>query len=238
MSNLVGDSANPKVAGVSGMHSTNGRGVAASSEQGIALEAAATKDTAVYAHSESGIGLDGRSKTSTGVWGSSEQGIGVRGEGGQYAGYFDGNVMVTGDVQLQNADCAEDFDIVDVGERIQPGAVMVIDEEGRLRQCSEAYDKKVVGVISGAADYKPGIVLDRHFSNNQRLPIALLGKVYCKVDARYSTITVGDLLTTSSTPGHAMKATDPLKAFGAVLGKALKPLRHGTGLIPILVALQ
>ena len=35
-----------------------------------------------------------------------------------------------------------------------------------------------------------------------------------------------------------MKATDQQRAFGAVLGKALRPLASGSGLIPILVALQ
>jgi hypothetical protein len=70
------------------------------------------------------------------------------------------------------------------------------------------------------------------------MPIALMGKVYCKVDASYGAIEVGDLLTTSSTPGHAMKANDPMKAFGSVIGKALRPLDSGEGLIPILIALQ
>jgi hypothetical protein len=65
-----------------------------------------------------------------------------------------------------------------------------------------------------------------------------MGKVYCKVDARYSPIEVGDLLTTSPTMGHAMKAEDPLKAFGSVIGKALRPLQEGLGLVPVLVALQ
>ncbi len=51
-------------------------------------------------------------------------------------------------------------------------------------------------------------------------------------------IEIGDLLTTSATPGHAMKATDPHKAFGAVIGKALRPLDRGQGLIPVLIALQ
>jgi hypothetical protein len=68
--------------------------------------------------------------------------------------------------------------------------------------------------------------------------VALVGKVYCKVDAQYGPIEVGDLLTTSPTLGHAMKASDPLKAFGAVIGKALRPLLAGQGLIPILIALQ
>ena len=51
-------------------------------------------------------------------------------------------------------------------------------------------------------------------------------------------IEIGDLLTTSPTPGHAMKADDPLKAFGTVIGKALRPLAAGQGLLPILIALQ
>ena len=65
-----------------------------------------------------------------------------------------------------------------------------------------------------------------------------MGKVYCKVDADHAPIKVGDLLTTASTPGHAMKATDALRAFGAVIGKALQPLQSGTGLVAVLVALQ
>ncbi len=38
--------------------------------------------------------------------------------------------------------------------------------------------------------------------------------------------------------GHAMKAENPLKAFGAVIGKALRPLKAGQGLIPVLISLQ
>jgi hypothetical protein len=46
------------------------------------------------------------------------------------------------------------------------------------------------------------------------------------------------VLTTSSTPGHAMRVHNQLKAFGTVIGKALRPLKEGQGLIPILIALQ
>jgi hypothetical protein len=35
-----------------------------------------------------------------------------------------------------------------------------------------------------------------------------------------------------------MKASDPARVLGAVIGKALRPQSEGTGLIPILVALQ
>ena len=80
--------------------------------------------------------------------------------------------------------------------------------------------------------------MDSGRSDRSRAPVALVGKTFCKVDASEAAIDVGDLLTASSTPGHAMKATDPRRAFGAVIGKALRPLRTGTGLIPILVTLQ
>ncbi len=142
-----------------------------------------------------------------------------------------------GDIQLLNADCAEEFDIIEA-EKVDAGTVMVLDQAGRLRQSTEVYDKKVAGVISGAGNYKPGIVLDKQHGQDNRMPVALMGKVFCKVDADYSSIEVGDLLTTSPTPGYAMKADDPIKAFGAVIGKALRSLPDGKGLIPIIVALQ
>jgi hypothetical protein len=62
--------------------------------------------------------------------------------------------------------------------------------------------------------------------------------VWCLVDADRGAIKTGDLLTTSSTPGHAMKVADSTRAFGAVLGKALSELPSGRGLVQILVALQ
>jgi hypothetical protein len=150
---------------------------------------------------------------------------------------IDGDIEVKGDIRLTNADCAEDFDITGA-ELVEPGTVMVLGDEGGLHESRQAFDKRVAGVISGAGDYKPGIVLDKRQSAYTRQPVALLGKVFCKVDARFGAIEVGDLLTTSPTPGHAMRTSDPLKAFGAVIGKALKPLTQGQGLIPILIALQ
>jgi hypothetical protein len=142
-----------------------------------------------------------------------------------------------GDITLVNGDCAEDFD-VSGAVQMEPGTVMVLGNEGALSESHQAYDKRVAGVISGAGDYKPGIVLDKQQTSGNRQPIALMGKVFCKVDAQYASVEVGDLLTTSPTPGHAMKANDPLKAFGTVIGKALRPLEQGQGMIPILVALQ
>jgi hypothetical protein len=104
---------------------------------------------------------------------------------------------------------------------------------------NEIYDK--AGVVSVGGQYRSALILDKRenpTTQNKRMPIALLGKVYCKVEAWHSPIVVGDLLTTSDIPGHAMKAEDPTKAFGAVIGKALASLQIGPGLIPVLVALQ
>ncbi len=153
-----------------------------------------------------------------------------------------GNLIVGGniaasDIIVTGADCAEEFDIIDASE-LEPGMLVVLDQDGRVRQSQLAYDKCVAGVISGAGDYKPGLVLDRQPLQGNRLPVAVIGKVFCKADAQYAPIEVGDLLTTSPTPGHAMKADDPLRAFGAVIGKALRGLSSGQGLVPILVALQ
>jgi hypothetical protein len=143
----------------------------------------------------------------------------------------------TGDIRLQGADCAEEFDVVEF-ETVDPGTVLVINDDSKLRPCDKPYDRRVAGVVSGGNGSNPGIILDKNPAQDKRLPIALNGKVYCKVDAQSSPIKVGDLLTTSPVLGHAMKAEDPLKAFGAVIGKALRGLEEGRGLIPILVSLQ
>lgn len=237
-----------------------GRGVHGASEtwQGVfgfsrdnaGIVGESTKFHAVFGHSHSsnnggvigindagGWGVIGRSKTNTGVSGESDSGVGVHGRGGRLAGFFEGDVEVTGDIRLANADCAEDFDVYGT-DKVEPGTVMVLGEEGALLESQQAYDKRVAGVISGAGDFKPGIILDTRQSQGNRQPVALMGKVFCKVDAQFGAIEVGDLLTTSPTPGHAMKTDNPFKAFGAVIGKALRPLTEGQALIPILIALQ
>jgi hypothetical protein len=148
-----------------------------------------------------------------------------------------GNILATGDVRLAGADCAEDFDVRDRA-LLEAGMVMVIGGEEQLERCCHPYDRRVAGVLSGAGDCRPGIVLGKQRQRPDRLPLALSGKVLCLVDAGYSAVDTGDLLTTSPTHGHAMKASEPGRAFGAVLGKALRPLSSGRGLVPIIVSLQ
>ncbi|NVK64136.1 MAG: hypothetical protein HWE22_06085 [Flavobacteriales bacterium] len=144
----------------------------------------------------------------------------------------------SGDIEFLNADFAEEFDMAeDQMDELEAGKVVVLREDGKLIQSTSAYDSKVAGVIAGAGDYKPGIVMDKQGGEN-RMPIALLGKVSCWVDADQAPIQVGDLLTTSGTAGHAMKVTDSSKALGAVIGKALQPLEKGKGMITVLVNLH
>jgi hypothetical protein len=57
-------------------------------------------------------------------------------------------------------------------------------------------------------------------------------------DAANGPIQPGDLLTTSSVPGHAMKVGDHAKAQGAILGKAMGSLAQGRGMVLVLVSLQ
>ncbi len=68
--------------------------------------------------------------------------------------------------------------------------------------------------------------------------------VKVKVDASHAPIKRGDLLTTSPTKGHAMKALPvefggvEIQRPGTMIGKALEPLDSGTGLIEVFVTLQ
>ena len=74
--------------------------------------------------------------------------------------------------------------------------------------------------------------MDRRDTGQPRVPVALVGKVFCFADATGDAIRVGDLLTTGDRRGHAQRIVDGERAFGAVLGKALAPLPTGTGLDP------
>jgi hypothetical protein len=194
----------------------------------------------VWGDSDSGPGVSGTSNGSVGVDAKTQSGpaaLRAVHAGGGNAGYFEGNVVVTGDITLPTADCAEDFNI-GAELLLEPGTVVVLGQEGALFPSLKAYDKRVAGVISGAGEYRPGIILDKQETRSERQPVSLLGKVFCKVDAEYGAIEAGDQLTTSPTPGHAMKAADQARAFGSVIGKALRSFSDGKGLIPILIALQ
>ena len=167
---------------------------------------------------------------------------------------FDGATGTTTTKVLEitgGADLSEQFDIrkpVNIDGyflqeefSIKPGMVVGIDPEnpGKLLISSEAYNRKVVGIISGAGGVQTGMMMGQKGSiADGQYPVALTGRVYCYVDATEHPVRAGDLLTTSRTPGHAMKVTEYAKSHGAILGKAMTSLDKGKGLVLVLVTLQ
>ena len=140
-------------------------------------------------------------------------------------------------LEITGADLAERFPVT---EQVRPGMVMEIDPEhpGQLRIAQGAYNRRVAGVVSGAKDLPTGAILGNLPGNEDAPPIALSGRVYVWADVSNGSIQPGDLLTTSDTPGHAMKVTDHQRGHGAILGKAMTELEYGRGLVLALVALQ
>jgi hypothetical protein len=239
---VYGYNAGPQTAAAPGVYgeSKNGQGVSGVSHTDWAAVNGYNDSSAA---GNTGPGMWAESVNGEGLHALSHNGTGIHAVGASLAAQLDGAVQVNGtltvsvDIILSGADFAEDFTIAAI-ENVEPGTVMVLGENGTLRPSEMSYDRKVAGVISGGGDYRPGLILDRQHSADRRLPLAMVGKVWCKADAQYGAIAVGDLLTSSPTLGHAMKAVDPTKAFGAVIGKALASLQSGRGLVPILVALQ
>jgi hypothetical protein len=124
---------------------------------------------------------------------------------------------------------------------IQPGFLVSIDpaHPGELMISRRAYDHRVAGIISGAGGINPGMVMGQTGSIAQgKHPVALSGRVYCWADAANGPIKAGDLLTTSITPGYAMRVVNYEKARGAIIGKAMTSLKQGRGLVLVLVTLQ
>lgn len=157
---------------------------------------------------------------------------------------LDGNTGRTTTRSLRitgGSDLSEQFDVKPVDIEVVPGMVVSIDPEnpGDLQVSTTAYDNKVAGIISGANGIKTGMMMGQDGTEaDGKHPVALTGRVYCKADASQGSIQPGDLLTTSSVPGHAMKVTDHSKANGAILGKAMTSLGDGQGMVLVLVSLQ
>jgi hypothetical protein len=138
-----------------------------------------------------------------------------------------------------SGDVAELFDLEKDVERYQPGDVLIISENmpGKLTRSTSSYSRLVAGVYAT----KPGVLLGDREDSASRAPIALAGVVPTKVTAENGPIALGDLLVTSSTRGHAMRAdlSDSDRLVGAVIGKALGTFEGpGAGRIDVLVNLQ
>jgi hypothetical protein len=158
-------------------------------------------------------------------------------------GDFNGEGRITTQVvQITGgSDLSEQFNVTSHSAELQPGMVVCIDpaNPGQLVASTRAYDRTVAGIISGAGGVKPGMLMGQAGTPaDGKHPVALTGRVYALVDASTDSIEPGDLLTTSGTPGHAMKVTDSTRAQGAILGKAMSTLKSGQGLVLVLVTLQ
>ena len=150
---------------------------------------------------------------------------GIRGEPNLWLDAAD-TVFIKKGFQARGMDIAERFKVL---EGIEPGEVVVMgDRKETVERCTRAYDTRVIGIASGDPAFILGIEEDE-------APVALCGRVPCNVDADISPIAIGDLLTTSATPGHAQKVLDRDEAVGAIIGKAMEPMETGKGRILVLV---
>jgi hypothetical protein len=93
-------------------------------------------------------------------------------------------------------------------------------------------------VVSGANGISHGMKLGQDGALDGETLVAMTGRVYVKCSTENGAIRAGDLLTTSATSGHAMRASDYDRSNGAVIGKAMSTLDSGTGLVLVLVNLQ
>jgi hypothetical protein len=149
-----------------------------------------------------------------------------------------GTVYALGAFSPGGADYAESVSVRGSKVDYHPGDVLVIDPDSdrHFAVSTEPYSTRVAGVFST----KPGIVGSQHplQEKPEEVPLAMVGIVPCRVSAENGPIRRGDLLVTSSIPGHAMRGTDRSRMTGAIVGKALQNLDRGTGVIEILVSLQ
>ena len=138
------------------------------------------------------------------------------------------------------ADLAESFNVVGAKSEYESGDVLVLDAQAtyHVAKCSTPYSKCVAGVYATA----PGVLLGFDgmsgdtAANNAKVPMGVIGVIPTKVSGENGPIEVGDLLVTSSIPGHAMKGDPDKLRFGNILGKAMEPFNaSGTGVIKVLV---
>lgn len=230
-SGVYGKSAGPGTNGVYGYTAGNYDGIAG-----------------VFGHASGNTG------NSVGVWGrvdsSSGYAYGVYGEkttcvgtASYCYGIYTPDKAYAARFDTSPGDLAEYFAVADT---LEPGDVVVVDAAtGRLARAAKPNDTAVVGIISTA----PGLALgsgehEGGDGNVGKLPLALAGRVPCKASAENGPIRPGDLLTTASTSGYAMRA-QPVEISGVqfylpgtIIGKALAGLEEGTGVIEVLITLQ
>ncbi|GAB5536715.1 MAG: hypothetical protein Rubg2KO_29640 [Rubricoccaceae bacterium] len=151
-----------------------------------------------------------------------------------------GNVFADGTFNPGGADLAEAFDVEGQAETYAPGDVLAIstDADRTLALSTEAYSSLVAGVYAT----KPGVLLSENGVEGMgadQVPLGVVGVVPTNVTNEGGPIRRGDLLVTSSTPGHAMKGDPDRIRVGVVLGRALEDFSaSGRGRIQVLVNVQ
>jgi len=158
----------------------------------------------------------------------------------------DGKGFFNGGTQTGGADYADSLPTSDDPTALEPGDVLAIDpQQGyAVRRSREPNSRLGAGVYST----QPAVLgVGQHGLDDpltSEVPVALVGVVPTRATTQNGPIEIGDLLVTSSLPGHAMKAQAELingvaiYPTGAILGKALAPLAEGTGLIRVLITLR
>ncbi|MCR4313771.1 MAG: hypothetical protein NUV84_00805 [Candidatus Uhrbacteria bacterium] len=122
------------------------------------------------------------------------------------------------------ADYAEQYPVqadIEYGDIVVPGTTVVSTNDGetivQLVKSWQAYQGPVVGIVSN--NYGDFTSAGYNISaEDNPMPVALVGRVPVKVTSEGGLISAGDYLTTSSTPGKAMRATK----VGRVIGMALE----------------
>lgn len=141
------------------------------------------------------------------------------------AGTIQGNWSLTGASKLQAtyADLAEFYE---GDQEYEPGTVLVFGGDKEVTTTTQINDTRSAGVVTT----NPAYVMNAE-QTGIKVCIALAGRVPVKVVGR---VKKGDMLTTSATPGYAVKALTP--TLGAVIGKALEDKDYGeAGVIQVAV---
>ena len=133
------------------------------------------------------------------------------------------NLFIGGNITSSGADFAEMFDS---DEKLQPGDVVCLTTDYKVKKCDSKANPAVAGVVSE----KPTIIGN---SQNGKYAVGIVGIVKTKVKGPIKSF---ELLTTSSKKGYAEKAS--INDFGAILGKAMQPCYKSECKINVLIGLR
>ncbi|GAB4481901.1 MAG: hypothetical protein Kow0088_24470 [Anaerolineales bacterium] len=147
-----------------------------------------------------------------------------------------GNVRADGSFSSPAADFAELIAVDPNSGDLEPGDVLIISPnvDRAVALSNTPYSTVIAGVYSTEPGFIGGGGTEE--LTDGRIPVAIVGIVPVKVSAENGPIQRGDLLTSASLPGHAMKANEYIP--GAILGKAMGELKSGTGVIQVLLMLK